>query len=68
MSWGPPARTADDGAGGQVLIYAHHVYAPQVNYNYWDYKMMYAHKDGIIYYWHISREPISPTQVVVSFR
>lgn len=68
MSWGPPARTTSDGNGGEVLIYAHEVYAPQMNWHYWDYKMMYAHADGKIYWWRTSRERIPPTEVVVTFR
>jgi hypothetical protein len=26
MSWGPPTRTGDDGAGGEILVYAKQVY------------------------------------------
>jgi hypothetical protein len=28
MSWGPPLRTTDDGAGGEILVYAKQVYIP----------------------------------------
>jgi hypothetical protein len=68
MSWGPPSRTTDDGAGGEVLIYAHQVYVPQYGYNWWDYKMMYVSSEGKIYHWRTSREQIPPQQIVVSFR
>jgi len=67
MSWGPPDRTADDGDGGQILIYGHHVYAPNLNLNYWDYKMMYADKDGKIYNWRTTRQPVAPTEIDVRF-
>lgn len=67
QSWGPPSRTADDGNGGEVLIYADQVYAPELHLNYWNYKMMYAHPNGIIYHWRTSRKEIPPTQVNVTF-
>ena len=66
-SWGPPARTESDGDGGEILIYARQIYIPQYRMNYWDYKMMYCHKDGEIYHWVTSRQNIPPTEVVVSF-
>jgi hypothetical protein len=28
MNWGPPDRTASDGSGGEILIYAKQVYIP----------------------------------------
>jgi len=28
MKWGPPARTAPDGNGGEILVYANQVYIP----------------------------------------
>lgn len=67
LSWGPPDRTADDGDGGEILIYGRHIYAPSLNVNYWDYKMIYVHSDGMIYTWHVSRQPVAPTQIDVRF-
>lgn len=67
MSWGPPDRTADDGAGGQILIYGRHVYAPSLGWNFWEYKMMYAHADGTIYHWVMKREQVPPQQIDVRF-
>lgn len=67
LSWGPPARTTEDGSGGEILIYGRQVYAPQLGLNYWEYKMMYAHADGIIYHWRLSRQQVPPTQIDVRF-
>ncbi len=67
QSWGPPVHTADDGNGGEVLIYAQQVYAPDLKLNYWNYRMMYAHSDGTIYHWRTSRQEIPPTEAHVTF-
>lgn len=67
MSWGPPAKIESDGDGGEILVYAHQVYIPAYRINYWDYKMMYADKDGKIYHWLISRQQIPPTEIDVRF-
>lgn len=67
LSWGPPARTTDDGNGGEILIYAHQVYVPEWHMHYWDYKMMYVDQDGKIYHWRTSRQDIPPTEVDVRF-
>lgn len=67
MSWGPPARTTDDGSGGEILIYARHIYAPNLNLNYWEYKMIYANSEGQIYHWRMSRESVAPQQIDVRF-
>ena len=64
MSWGPPSRVADDGNGGELLIYGNQIFIPQYNLNYWDYKMMYVNNEGKIYYWRTSRENIPPTQIM----
>jgi len=66
LSWGPPVRTENDGNGGEVLVYAHEVYIPEYRQHYWDYKMMYADKDGKIYHWRMSRQQIPPTQIVIT--
>lgn len=68
LSWGPPIRTADDGNGGEILIYAKRTYVQQYGWNWWDYKMMYANNEGTLYHWRTSREHVPPTEVVVSFR
>jgi len=67
LSWGPPARTAEDGNGGEVLIYARHIYSQQMGWNLWEYKMMYTNADGKIYHWRLTREPVPPTEVTVTF-
>jgi len=66
-SWGPPAQTTSDGSDGEILIYARHIYAPSMGLNTWEYKMMYAHADGIIYHWRLSRHPVAPQQIDVRF-
>ena len=63
MSWGPPARTADDGNGGQILIYANHYYNQGMNFDWWDYTMFYANQTGILYHWMTRRENVPPTQL-----
>ncbi|MCX6146611.1 MAG: hypothetical protein NTW25_05080 [Candidatus Kapabacteria bacterium] len=63
LSWGPPARIASDGNGGEILIYSNHVYMPSFGLNYYENKMMYADANGIIYYWMIKNEEVPPTQI-----
>lgn len=71
VSWGPPARTADDGGGGQVLIYSY----PYVTNGYYSfgqyfpsetwyrYRMFYVNASGVIYGWRTSNEQAPPQQV-----
>ena len=66
LSWGPPSRVADDGSGGEILIYGHHIYSSYYHLNYWDYKMIYVDKDGKIYHWRTTREQVPPTDVNVT--
>jgi len=68
QNWGPPQRTESDGSDGKILVYARQVYLPNINVNYWDYKMMYVHADGTIYSWLMNRQPVPPQQVIVTFR
>lgn len=76
MSWGPPARTADDGAGGEILVYAKQVYIPPSTFydgyggsstrpaqTYWDYKMFWVNTEGKIYHWMTQRQQIPPMQI-----
>jgi len=67
QSWGPPDRITEDGGSGQILIYAKHLYAPNINVNTWEYKMLYVNSDGTIYRWLLKREPVAPTQIDVRF-
>jgi hypothetical protein len=74
VSWGPPSQTADDGDGGEILIYSNRVYVPAANYggmykpatDYYHNKMMYVHSDGKIYYWRISNTANPPSRVDVN--
>lgn len=76
MSWGPPARTASDGANGEILVYAKQIYIPSMTFyngyggsttspsqTYWDYKMFWVNSDGKIYHWMIQRQQIPPMQI-----
>ena len=63
MSWGPPARTASDGGGGEILIYSNQVYMPEYNMNYYKYKMFYVNSDKKIYYWRTETKDIPPTRI-----
>lgn len=65
-SWGPPAQTADDGNGGQILVYGNRVSAPSLNLDYWDITMFYVDSDGKIYHWLKKSEQVPPTQVVIT--
>lgn len=69
MNWGPPAKTASDGAGGEILVYSDEVYmAPSTIYDnsggsstrparrYWNYKMFWVDTEGKIYHWKAERK------------
>ena len=45
-SWGPPTRTASDGAGGTILIYEYDRDTGQTAV-----RMFYVDPSGTIYYW-----------------
>lgn len=76
MSWGPPARTTDDGAGGEILVYATQGYIPPSTFydgyggystkpgvSFWDYKFMWVNSEGKIYHWMVQRQQIPPMQI-----
>ena len=76
MSWGPPTRTADDGAGGEILVYSRQGHIPPSTFyanngsstttqgqTYWDYKMFWINTQGKVYHWMTQREQIPPTQI-----
>lgn len=65
MKWGPPAKTVSDGLDGEVLIYVQTRYNPYNRYTVYDYKMMYAHADGQIYYWRTNSSATPPQQIDV---
>lgn len=74
MSWGPPARTADDGAGGEVLIYAEQratngYYMLQTwipGRSWYDYRMFYVNASGIIYSWRTDSQDVPPMQLNIN--
>ena len=68
LKWGPPNRTASDGADGEVLIYVDSRYNPYNRYIIYDYRMMYAHADGEIYYWKTRSSATPPQQIDVYIR
>ena len=64
LSWGPPVKTADDGAGGEILIYAFPgTLGGQV---YYDYRMFYVNESNRIYGWRAEKENVPPQQVNVN--
>ncbi len=74
LSWGPPDRVTDDGAGGTVLIYAQ---ARSINGYYmlqtwipgrtwYDYKIFFVNKDGIIYGWRTESKDVPPQQLNIN--
>jgi|GEM_PF-2240794 len=78
MSWGPASRIADDGNGGQILIFATQYYingssgyagddgivrGGSQGYTMWYYKFMYADKDKKIYYYRTERLRVPPLQL-----
>lgn len=65
LSWGPPERTTDDGAGGEILVYLKNVYMPANQTTYTMNKMFYVNKDGVVYHWSTRNDPIAPTRVNV---
>ena len=50
LSWGPPNRTASDGAGGTILIYEEAVQVTDDD-GYTATRMFYVNPSGIIYAW-----------------
>ena len=72
LSWGPPSRTASDGDGGEVLVYAYSGYSNSIPLldgqylpaqSWYDYRIFYVSSEGKIYSWRTSREMVPPTQV-----
>lgn len=63
MSWGPPAATAPDGGTGKILVYSSQVYVPQYSMNYYDYRMFYIDRHGLVYHWNTQRQQVPPTQI-----
>jgi hypothetical protein len=62
--WGPPERVADDGAGGEILVYSSRKYYNGTTY--YNYKMFYVNRSSVIYHWRTSREAVPPQQINLS--
>ncbi len=76
MKWGAPSRVTDDGAGGQIVVYANQGFIPGSTFydgyggastsrsiSFWDYKMFWIDSNGKIYHWMTQRQQIPPAQI-----
>jgi hypothetical protein len=72
MSYGPPDKISEDGAGGEVLVYITNYYTPVTSTspantlsNAQQFKMYFINPEGIIYHCLVKNQQIAPTQVEV---
>ena len=65
--WGPPSKTASDGATGEILVYSRKVYISGSQYvtaqTYWDNKYFYVNSSGKVYHWIVKSEQVPPQQI-----
>ena len=61
LSWGAPDRVSDDGASGEILVYASPFYYYGSDFYY--YKMFYVNSSGNIYSWRTLIKNIPVQQV-----
>jgi len=67
MVWGPPVKTASDGAAGEILVYSKKIYISGSKYmeaqTYWDNRYFYLNSSGKVYHWSIKQEQVPPQQI-----